>query len=165
MAETGQVSDLKKELSSLQIDRDQPVRSPWRWPLLLFVPALLGLGGLYVIRIRSALSAPEVETVRPSVTTGPTSSAAGTPVLTAAGYVVPRRKAVVSAKIQGRLAELKVEEGSRVRKDEIVAQLENADFIAAEASARAAVQRAEADLLEQQRQLRRAAGPQRPHVP
>ena len=39
----------------------------------------------------------------------------GSAILTASGYVVARRKAVVSAKIQGRLAELRVEEGSRVR--------------------------------------------------
>ena len=44
---------------------------------------------------------------------------AGTPILTASGYVVARRKAVVSAKIQGRLSELRVEEGSVVREGEI----------------------------------------------
>src|SRR5262249_28362557 len=38
----------------------------------------------------------------------------GTPLLTASGYVVARRKAVVSAKIQGRLADLRIEEGARV---------------------------------------------------
>ena len=80
--------------------------------------------------------------------------APGSAILTASGYVVPRRKAVVSAKIQGRLMELKVEEGSRVEADEIIARLENADYLAQVSSSRAGVQRAEADLAEQERQLR-----------
>ena len=79
---------------------------------------------------------------------------AGTPILTASGYVVARRQAVVSAKIQGRLEELLVEEGSEVRKGDILARLESFDFAAAVQRARAAVQRAEADLAEQERLLR-----------
>ena len=67
-----------------------------------------------------------------------------------------RRKAVVSAKIQGRLAELRVEEGSRVRDGEVIARLESADYEAQVERARAAVQRAEADLAENERQLRLA---------
>jgi hypothetical protein len=39
----------------------------------------------------------------------------GTPLLTASGYVVARRKAVVSAKTQGRLADFRVDEGPRVQ--------------------------------------------------
>jgi len=79
---------------------------------------------------------------------------AGTPILTASGYVVARRQAVVSSKIQGRLQELRVEEGSEVTKGEILARLESYDFEAAVQRAKAAVQRAEADLAEQRRLLR-----------
>ena len=79
---------------------------------------------------------------------------AGTPILTASGYVVARRQAVVSAKIQGRLEELRVEEGSEVKKGEVLARLESFDYDAAVDRARAAVQRAEADLAEQERLLR-----------
>ena len=56
---------------------------------------------------------------------------AGTPILTASGYVVARRKAVVSAKIQGRLSDLRVEEGSVVRQGEVIARLESIDYEAA----------------------------------
>jgi HlyD family secretion protein len=147
------VTDLKGELASLKIDRERPAVSPWRWPLIFFIPVLLGLGVLYAFRARQALSAPEVDTVRPTVVrTGETS--AGAPVLTASGYVVARRKAVVSAKIQGRLSELKVEEGSRVREGEVIARLESVDYEAQVQRARAALQHAEADLAENQRQLR-----------
>lgn len=147
------MADLKGDLASLKIDRERPAVSPWRWPLLLFIPVILGLGVLYAFRARQAFSAPEVETVRPTVVRSGEASP-GAPVLTASGYVVARRKAVVSAKIQGRLAELKVEEGSRVREGEVIARLESEDYAAQIERARAALQHAEADLAENQRQLR-----------
>jgi RND family efflux transporter MFP subunit len=145
------LSDLKGELASLRIDRERPARSPWRWPLFFFVPVLLVLGTLYVMRAVSASRGPEVETVRATVTqTG--GSSPGSAILTASGYVVARRKAVVSAKIQGRLAELRVEEGSRVREGELIARLESNDYEAQVRRAQASVQRAEADLSEARRQ-------------
>jgi RND family efflux transporter MFP subunit len=147
------LTDLKGDLATLKIDRLQPSRSPWRWPLLFFVPVILVLGGLYALRVQQALSAPEVETVVASVSRGGSEPDAGTPILTASGYVVARRKAVVSSKIQGRLAELKVEEGSRVRQGEVFARLESTDYEASVKRAQAAVQRAEADLGEARRQL------------
>ena len=149
------MTDLKGELATLKIDRAQPRRSPWRWPLLLFVPVVLGLLALYALRAREAFSAPEVEAVTASVSRDVEPSA-GTPILTASGYVVARRKAVVSAKIQGRLSELRVEEGSVVREGETIARLESIDYEAAVRRAEAAAQRAEADLAEQRRQLRLA---------
>jgi RND family efflux transporter MFP subunit len=147
------VADLKGELATLKIDRSRPKRSPWRWPLLLLLPVVVGLVGLYALRARQALSAPEIETVTVAVSRDVQPSA-GTPILTASGYVVARRQAVVSAKIQGRLEDLRVEEGSEVRKGDILARLESFDFAAAVNRARAAVQRAEADLAEQERLLR-----------
>jgi RND family efflux transporter MFP subunit len=149
------VTDLKGELASLKIDRNRKAASPWRWPLLLLLPVGLVLLGLYGLRARQAFSATEVETSTVAVSRDVEPSA-GTPILTASGYVVARRKAVVSAKIQGRLSELRVEEGSVVREGETLARLESIDYEAAVARARAAVQRAEADLAEFRRQLRLA---------
>jgi RND family efflux transporter MFP subunit len=149
------VTDLKGELASLKIDRSRRSASPWRWPLLLLLPAVLAILALYALRARQAFSATEVETTTVAVSREVEPSA-GTPILTASGYVVARRKAVVSAKIQGRLSELRVEEGSVVREGETLARLESIDYEAAVARARAAVQRAEADLAEYRRQLRLA---------
>jgi RND family efflux transporter MFP subunit len=146
-------TDLKGELASLKIDRNRKTGSPWRWPLLLLVPAVLAILVLYGLRARQAFSATEVDTVTVAVSRDVQPSA-GTPILTASGYVVARRKAVVSAKIQGRLSELRVEEGSVVRQGETLARLESIDYEAAVARARAAVLRAEADLAEFRRQLR-----------
>jgi len=147
------VSDLKGELASLKIDRSTPPRNPWRWPLLLFLPVVVVLAVLYALRARQALAAPEVSTVEARVQTAADAPAPGTPLLTASGYVVARRKAVVSAKIQGRLSQLRVEEGSRVREGETLARLEDADYLAAVERARAAVQQADANLFENRRQL------------
>lgn len=149
------MTDLKGELASLKIDRTRSPNSPWRWPLLLLLPVVVILAGLYALRAQQAFSAPEVETVAASVTRDVQPSA-GTPILTASGYVVARRQAVVSAKIQGRLSDLRVEEGSNVKKGDVLARLESADYEATVQRARAAVQRAEADLAEQQRQERLA---------
>ncbi len=147
------MTDLKGELASLKIDRRPTRTSAWRWPLLLLIPAVLVLLGLYAWRAQQAFSATEVATTTASVSRDEAPSA-GTPVLTASGYVVARRKAVVSAKIQGRLSELRVEEGSAVRNGEVIARLESLDYEAAVARSRAALLHAQADLAENQRQLR-----------
>src|SRR5205823_4243686 len=54
----------------------------------------------------------------------------------------------------GLLAQLSVEEGSFVREGDVIARLESADYQAQVEVARAQVQRSEADLAEQQRQMR-----------
>ena len=151
--EGSRVADLKQDLASLRIERGQPAAARRRWPLYAALALVLALGVLFGLRAVRSLAAVEVATVRPSViAAGDTRS--GAPILTASGYVVPRRKAVVSSKIQGRLAELRVEEGSRVREGEILARLESADFEAQVQVAQAQVQRAEADLAEAVRQAR-----------
>src|SRR6478672_2415538 len=150
------LSDLKGELASLRIDRDRPARSAWRWPLLLLVPVLLLLGALYAFRARDAFSAVTVETGNATLTSGGGSAAAGTPILAASGYLVARRKAVVSAKIQGRLAELRVEEGSRVREGDVIARLESQDYDAQVRRAQASVLQAEAQIATGRAAIRRA---------
>jgi RND family efflux transporter MFP subunit len=145
------VTDLKTDLSSLRIDHTRPARSPWRWPLLLLLPLVLLLGVLYTLRARQAFSEVEVEIGQTALMTAPAGGQPGAPVLTASGYVIARRKAVVSAKIQGRLAALNVEEGDRVRRGDTIARLDAEDLAAQVQRARAQVQRAEADLAEQRR--------------
>ena len=146
------MSDLKTELASLRIDRDSKPRSRWRWLVSVLVLVAVAAGTAFYF-LPANLTAAEVETVRPTVQNF-SQAVAGSPILTASGYVVARRKAVVSAKIQGRLAELKVEEGSHVKEGEVIARLESADYQAQVDVAHAQVQHAEADLAEQQRQMR-----------
>ena len=151
--------DLKEELASLRIERDRP---PRRWGRIigwLLVLAVIAAGALYYVRANplATLSAVEVETTQASVqnTGGPGS---GTPILTASGYLVARKQSVISSKIQGRLSELRVEEGSVVHGGEVIARLEDADYIAAIAKAKADIEYAKANLAEMQRQARLQRG-------
>jgi len=158
-------SDLKNNLEALRLDPDEATPRRRLWIPVVIVLALAGVG-LYAWRASASFGAVEVDTVR-AVSRVQTAVAGGQPVLTASGYLVARRQAVVSAKIQGRLSELRVEEGSVVRKGDVIARLESTDFIAqverskaalAEFDANkqradAAIQRAEADLAENRRQM------------
>lgn len=137
------MTDLKDDLASLRIPESGTLTSTRRrrWPWLLGAVLLLAGAALW----QSASAAVEVTAITPTVHTG-TNLLAGTPVLTASGYVVARRRAVVSAKIQGRLAQLRVEEGARVQEGEIFARLESADFEAAVRRARAQLQQADAQV-------------------
>lgn len=157
------MTGLKEKLTSLRIDKGAgPTarRRVRRWPLWA-LGAIVAVGALFALsgRFRGPV---EVTITTPTVIT-PEQLAAGQPILTASGYLVPRRRAIVSSKIQGRLSELRVEEGSRVAEGEIIARLESRDFEAQVARAeaalqrtRAAIQRAAADLAEFERQLRKA---------
>ena len=71
-------------------------------------------------------------------------------VLNATGYVVAQRKAAVASKATGRLVWLGVQEGSRVKKDEVIARLEDLDVKATSEQAAANVQVARANLAQGQ---------------
>jgi HlyD family secretion protein len=160
------LSDLRNELEALRLDPEQatPRRRLWIPVVLLLMVAGIGL---YAWRASASFGAVEVDTVRAASRVQSSATSAGQPVLTASGYLVARRQAVVSAKIQGRLLDLRVEEGSVLRKGDVIARLESTDFVAqverskaqlAEFDANkqradAAIQRAEADLAENKRQL------------
>jgi RND family efflux transporter MFP subunit len=153
--------DLKEELASLKIDRVTPKRGRWGlWIVLLLLVAALSAAGLYLVRTRPELTnfaAVEVEPVAASVqTTG--GASAGAPILTASGYLVARHQSVISSKIQGRLSGLYVEEGSYVKKGQVIARLEDTDYKASIIKAKADIQYAEANLAEMQRQAKLQAG-------
>jgi HlyD family secretion protein len=149
------VNDLKNELASLRLD-DEPAPSRKGLWIGLTVAVVLVAVAVLGWRARTAFAATAVDTVAPTVEQIGGSGQAGTPLLTASGYVVARRKAVVSAKIQGRLAELRVEEGSRVSHNQILARLESDDYEAQVTRSRAQVQQAEAQIAAAKAAIRRA---------
>jgi RND family efflux transporter MFP subunit len=77
-------------------------------------------------------------------------------ILNATGYVVAQRKAAVASKATGRLEWLGVMEGSRVRRSEVIARIENRDVAASRDQAKANVGVAAANL-EQARAEQREA--------
>jgi len=135
----------KPDLSRLKIDRNQlpPEDGRKRWWIVAIV--LVALAGAAYLYFRGPSAVP-VQIVRAEVVGG----GANTSGITANGYVVARTRASVSSRISGRLASLSVEEGSRVRRGQVLARLENADYEAAVAQAAADSLRALAGLQEAQ---------------
>jgi RND family efflux transporter MFP subunit len=75
-----------------------------------------------------------------------TSSSQTNAVLTASGYVVAQRKAAVASKGTGRLVYLGVVEGDKVRKEKIIARLEDSDIKAQLEQTKANLKVVEAEL-------------------
>ncbi len=150
------------DLSRLRISRSgaRATRRRWQRPLLIALLLLAAAGAALLLYRRVAGAAVEVQQ---------TSVALVYPyqavtVLNATGYVVAQRKASVASKATGRLEWLGVQEGSRVRRDEVIARLEREDVAAARDQAaanvrvaRANVEQADAELREAQRALERSA--------
>jgi RND family efflux transporter MFP subunit len=111
-------SDLLEEL---RIDRDtRPGRSRGR-RLAVAVVALLALAvGAWLAWAR--LAPPTVRTV--AARAASPAGAAGS-VLDASGYVTARRQATVSAKITGKVTEVLIEEGQRVKEGAVLARLDD----------------------------------------
>jgi RND family efflux transporter MFP subunit len=80
-----------------------------------------------------------------------------TAILNATGYAVAQRRAAVASKGTGRLVELKVREGDRIKKGEVVGRLESADMAAALARAQANRNVAESALDQARAELTEAA--------
>jgi HlyD family secretion protein len=136
---------VSSDLERLRISRPSEARpqaafSRTRLLLIFLGVILLTLAGLYFwgpLAPATEVSTAVVSRVYP---------AQAYTVLNASGYVVAQRKAAVSSKSTGRLSYLGVEEGSRVKKGQVIASLENEDLIAAKNEAAAQVKQAKADL-------------------
>lgn len=124
-----------EDLSKLKIDKSvSPARMGRHRKLLYWVGALLVVvltGFLYFQGVFSPAVQVEVFSVAKIYP-----SQAFT-LLNASGYVVAQRKAAVASKVTGRLISLSVEEGSRVKKNEVIARMENEDALASRDQAEA----------------------------
>ncbi|MBT9458346.1 MAG: efflux RND transporter periplasmic adaptor subunit [Burkholderiaceae bacterium] len=127
----------KASLTQLKIDRSAPVaRKRRRWVRWAVVAVLLAGAAAVALMPRSQ----EVQA---------TAVLVGYPSqqyvqLTASGYVVAQRRAAVASKATGRLLELNVREGSKIKKGELIARLDASDVQAAMAATQAGVRQAEA---------------------
>ena len=135
------------DLSRLRIDRDAPPRRRWLpWLGLLIVAgsaaAVYPSARSYVAERR----APEVDVVRTTQLVASPGGSTARPILVATGYVVARHSSDVGVKTGGRLARLRFEEGTRVRRGDVIAQIEHADTDAQLEAARRAVAESEAQL-------------------
>ena len=124
-----------EDLSKLKIDKTNEVYRPQKRRKLIYAAALILLVLLLGILYTKGVFSPAVEVEAVNVTQVYPSQTFT--LLNASGYVVAQRKAAVASKATGRLVALMVEEGSRVKKGEVIARLENDDVIAAKDQAAA----------------------------
>jgi RND family efflux transporter MFP subunit len=117
---------------------------------VFLIIAVLALGFLYV----KGFFTPAVK-VQVSTVSQVYPSQAFT-LLNASGYVVAQRKSALASKVTGRLIWLGVEEGSFVKKDQVIARLENQDVSASKDQAAANVNVARHNLEQAKAELRDA---------
>jgi len=131
-------------LKQLRIDRDEaPARSRGRLLAAGVVVLVLVAAGLWFYVGRQAKPA-----VRTAVARAASQGPGAGSVLDASGYVTARRQATVSAKITGKVTEVTIEEGMRVKDGEILARLDDTEASAALALARAQLAAARSQLVE-----------------
>ncbi len=136
-------SELLKEL---RIDRDAPQdgsSSRLRLWLALGIVLAVLVGLLAWFFSREKPLEVTVATARPMPATS-----TGTSVLDATGYVTARRQATVSAKITGKVRDVRIEEGQRVKAGDILATLDDAEARVESELRRAQVTAARAQLAE-----------------
>jgi RND family efflux transporter MFP subunit len=142
---------LKPDLSSLRISdtkRTNP-RSGKRWIWVALFVVLLGMAGAAAFAFRNRKVEVEVATA-----TKPATGPAG--VLNASGYVTPRRRATIAAKITGRVTGVFFDEGTRVKEGQLLATLDDSDARRALDSAKADRGSSQAAILDYEVQLKNA---------
>jgi RND family efflux transporter MFP subunit len=131
MAEDGRESRLP-DLSALRINPQARRNSGNRKKTGLIVTGavLVILIALVTIVLKNRKVTVEVAAARAAI------QGKGAVILNASGYVTPRRRATVAAKITGRVQELLVEEGMHVEAGQVLARLDDSDAKARVVSAR-----------------------------
>lgn len=131
------------DLSSLRIDRSnkEDIKSSKKNIFIILGLIILIIIGYFLIN--SFLG----NTVEVKLTTAVLQKPGQTTAsLNASGYVVAQRKAAIASKGTGRLIYLGVVEGDKVKKDQVIARLENTDIVAQLDEAKANLTLTQADL-------------------
>lgn len=128
-------------LSKLKIDRSAP-SARRKKPSVKLWPWFVG-AGIAAAAAAYSLAPRSIEVKTTSIVASTASQQYVQ--LTASGYVVAQRRAAVSSKGSGRLLELNVREGSHVKKDDVIARLDDSDVTPALLGAEAGLSQAEAN--------------------
>jgi len=142
---------LSNDLRSLKIDRTQKTgdRSARKWIVIgsIALIAILIAAAVAFVPTGTVLSnfGPKLREVE-AVTVTKQAPNLGNVVLTAGGYIIPRRRVEVSSKISGRVEELLIDKGDVVRKGQVLARLDDREYVAQLAQAKANKLAAEARL-------------------
>jgi HlyD family secretion protein len=139
------------DLSALKIDdhhRSSESKSKLGWIIAIVVLLIIAGGALFAFRPK--VDAVEVMTVHASTTNTPST------LLNASGYVTPRRRSTIAAKITARVTNVYTDEGMRVKAGQVLATLDDSDARVRLNSAKADVESAKAQLADLQVNLANA---------
>ena len=140
---------VESDLSRLRIDREGAPRRRWLpGAVVLVVAAAAAVAYPSARSYVAERRAPQVDVARATQIVASPSGSIALPVLVASGYVVARHSSEVGVKTGGRILTLGFEEGTRVRKGSVIAQLEHADIEAQLEAARRAVAEVDAALVQ-----------------
>ena len=132
-------TSLSERVRSLRLpDQAPPRRSaailPWSLCVLL-AGTSIGMGYLAFVRDRTEGTAVQSEpdstpsASEPDATSAPVAVAAvGNVALESKGYIIPAHQILVSPKVSGMVTRLAIEEGNRVRKGDVLAELERTEY-------------------------------------
>jgi HlyD family secretion protein len=113
----------KPTLDDLRIERSSKPESSSRfWPVAIGLAVLvLAVGTIWWLK------QPKVIAVRTVLVREATGNGIERTVLNASGYVTARRQATVSSKVTGKVTEVLIEEGMKVREGQVLARLDDAN--------------------------------------
>ncbi|HXT77291.1 MAG TPA: efflux RND transporter periplasmic adaptor subunit [Candidatus Eisenbacteria bacterium] len=145
------LSSPKHDLASLRIHEGERKGSKLGKGLAIFFGVLVILGGISgaVFALWKPKPVVEVTTVHK-----PAGAGGREALLNASGYVTPRRRATIAAKITGRVTGVHFDEGTRVQQGQLLATLDDSDVRRALDSAKADRNSAQAAIADLQVQLR-----------
>src|SRR6266849_820169 len=141
------------DLGSLRIDDRHRSGSSWGKRLAIFFGLLVVLGGVSgaVFTLWNQKPVVEVAVVQKAANSGGREA-----LLNASGYVTPRRRATIAAKITGRVTGVFFDEGTHVAEHQLLATLDDADVKRSLDSAKADRDAAQAAIADYEVQLRNA---------
>jgi RND family efflux transporter MFP subunit len=149
------MDDKSALLNQLRIDRYSPSAPSGKGRIWLGAAAGVLVAAGIAIWWWTRPVAPPVHVVAAQALAQGGSAGTGS-ILDASGYVVARRQAAVASKITGKMVELDIEEGDRVKAGQIIAKLDDTNIRASLNAARAQAEFAKAGLAETQVNLNNA---------
>ena len=144
------MSPSKASLDALRIERSAEPPKGKRGPLAFAVIVFVAAAAAAAFWWATQAKAVEVRTAVARASAAGDGSRTG---LNASGYVTARREATISSKITGKVTEVMVEEGLRVKEGQVLARLDDTNAVASLKLARAQLESARTTLAETQVRL------------